>query len=329
MPPKRDPRHRNVCLTLFSHTQFTDLPASTTYIVSGKEICPETKQEHLQIYAEGSEPVSRKNWQKNLDAPNAHLESRAGSAKSASDYCKKGAQSHAEWKLLGIKGPNYGKNADFIELGQMSHQGNSAEWLDLHQQIKNREITVDNIILNHPQAYHKFGRVLTETESVMNRDQYRNWPMQFVWISGPTETGKTRYVYDKWGYDNKIYPWNYGENCKQDNYHGQDVILLDEFHGQIKYNELLKLTDRYPYSISRRYKDWPLTSHYIYVCSSKTPEQVYKNVYEENGCKELLRRITLQLTTDPEELYYFFSDCDFLDSLEENFLQSSRPFEII
>lgn len=35
----------------------------------------------------------------------------------AAAYCRKGAQSHAEWEELGVLGPNYGRNAKFQEVG--------------------------------------------------------------------------------------------------------------------------------------------------------------------------------------------------------------------
>ena len=46
--------------------------------------------------------------------PHAFLEPKNGTVAQAINYCKKGEQSHAEWKALGTKGPNYGKNADWI-----------------------------------------------------------------------------------------------------------------------------------------------------------------------------------------------------------------------
>lgn len=277
-------RYRNLCTTLFNHEQFTILPPELTYLVSGQEICPETKQDHLQVYAEAPRPLSTKMWQQILSAPNAHCESRKGTALQASDYCK--------------------KDAKFIELGELSHQGNSSEWLALHAQIRAGTITVNTIVLEHPQAYHKFGRVLTETETVVNQAKFRDWVMNVTYIWGSTGTGKTRYVMDKHGYPN-VYIWNY--EGKQDEYTGQDTILFDEFKGQIPYNDMLRLLDRYPYTVQRRYRNWPLVSHNMYIISSRPIEQCYPRQAEQsNGISELLRRVNSILSTNPAELFQLF-----------------------
>ena len=49
--------------------------------------------------------------------PNAHSESRLGSAKEADLCCQKGTQSEEEWHTFQWNGPNFGVEADFVTAG--------------------------------------------------------------------------------------------------------------------------------------------------------------------------------------------------------------------
>lgn len=54
----------------------------------------------------------------------AHWEiSKAKDLLRASNYCKKGEQSHEEWERLHEEGPNFGLNADFVEFGTLPVYG--------------------------------------------------------------------------------------------------------------------------------------------------------------------------------------------------------------
>lgn len=53
----------------------------------------------------------------------------------ASNYCKKGDQSHAEWKSMGIQGPHFGLNARVFEYGELPQDKAQGKRSDLDRGI--------------------------------------------------------------------------------------------------------------------------------------------------------------------------------------------------
>jgi len=86
------------------------------YYIYGKEV-GENGTPHLQFMLCLKTRIKLSGLKKIF--PTAHLEikSKFSSMADASNYCKKGDQSHAEWLLHKTAGPNFGVNANFIEWG--------------------------------------------------------------------------------------------------------------------------------------------------------------------------------------------------------------------
>lgn len=92
------------------------------YLVFGFETCPNSGAKHLQGYLYfGSEKKSMISTMKILksldDSFKPWLQTRFGKINSAINYCKKGEQPKPEWFNLHEKGPNWGLNADVVEVG--------------------------------------------------------------------------------------------------------------------------------------------------------------------------------------------------------------------
>ena len=82
---------------------------------------------------------------------------------------------------------------------------------------------------------------------------------------------------------------------------GQDTVILNDFRGNLKYEELLQLVDKWPKSVKRRNRQpMPFVSKHIIITSSLPPEQVYVQRNEKDSLDQLLRRITvIEMTAQP------------------------------
>jgi hypothetical protein len=101
-------------------------------------------------------------------------------------------------------------------------------------------------------------------------------------IVGKTGTGKSSWC-AKWCKD----PYWKSRGQWWDGYHNQGVVIIDEFYGWLKYDDLLRLLDRYPYKVEVKGGYVQFNSKLIFITSNKKPEEWYHNT--ETG--PLLRRI--------------------------------------
>lgn len=121
------------------------------HIVYGKEV-GDTGIPHLQGNIYYKYPQTMKQVHERCGGLSL---SRTKFLKNSIDYCKKGEQSHAEWEELGIKGPNYGKNADVYEEGDPPSQGKRTDLHDVVDAIEQGD-DVDDIANAFPTAYIKY-----------------------------------------------------------------------------------------------------------------------------------------------------------------------------
>ena len=88
MPAMRGIQTKYWCFTSYE-TEEPPYLDSMTYLIAGRETCPDTGNKHWQCYVE-LDKKQRMSWFKNHDYyKHVHLEGRKGTALEASDYCKK------------------------------------------------------------------------------------------------------------------------------------------------------------------------------------------------------------------------------------------------
>lgn len=91
------------------------------YRVEGREIAPDTGRVHWQCFAilrnkQRFTEIQARDVQ--LGGTPSYFRPAKAEPWKAAAYCKKGAQTHAEWDTQGVEGPNYGRDADFTEVGE-------------------------------------------------------------------------------------------------------------------------------------------------------------------------------------------------------------------
>lgn len=258
-----------------------------SYYIMGLEVCPKTLNIHWQGYCEANKRVGLKTIMKAMGMKNTHFENREGSQEQAINYCIKdeGKETFARLTWGSPRPNNQGQRSDLIEIKNQILDG----------------LKVDTIVVDRPTLYHQYGRTLHKIEDLAMRKRFRTQPTQGIWYYGPTGCGKSMKAFEN--YDEKTHYVYEVSDKWWDDYTQQDIVIIDEFRGEIPYQQLLKLTDRYPMKVPRRNREnIPFTSKKIIITSSMHPKDVYKHTNAKDSIKQLLRRFEIiELKADPDQ----------------------------
>lgn len=263
-------RSRSWCFTLNNYVD-ADVERLTSvkckYIVFGKEI-GEKGTPHLQGYVNFSSAKTM-GVAKMLLSMRCHLEKAKGNAEQNRKYCV--------------------KDGDFVEVGTLPRAGRRVDLEKVAGEIAAGK-KVDDICLDNPIMYHKYGRTLNKLEDLRMRKVFRTEMTKAIWYWGGTGVGKSHFAFEGFTPETH-YVWP-NDKGWWDGYCQQDVVVLNDYRGELPYNTLLQLVDKWPYSVSRRNREpMPFISKLIIITSSLPPSQVYNRRLEEDSLEQLLRRV--------------------------------------
>nr|WAE42389.1 MAG: replication associated protein [Cressdnaviricota sp.] len=175
-----------------------------------------------------------------------------------------------------------------------------------------------------PETYVKFHSGFDKLAVHYVKDRDPNDPPIVTWIWGPAGCGKTRQVVEK----HKSL-WMSGKTLRWwDGYENQEAVLIDDFRKDFcTYHELLRILDRYPYTVEIKGGTRKLTSKYIYITSCYSPEELFKDRMEsKDNIKQLMRRITTVTEVNTTKKVTIQSDTEV--GLGNTTLRVLSPFDI-
>lgn len=235
---------------------------TATYACWEHETAPTTGTKHIQGYIYFQNPRCLSGITKLI--PGAHLEKAKGNAAQNKAYCHKEETVHFEVGTM----PTAGKRTDIDVIKEM---------------VKENKPMPE--ILEAATSYQsmKAAECLMKYKKIEERV-----PPIVKWYWGPTGTGKTRKAIEEAGED----VWISGRDLKWWNgYFGQRNVIIDDFRGDFcTFHELLRILDRYPYTVEVKGGSQPLRATQIVVTSALHPKEVYKGKTAED-INQLLRRI--------------------------------------
>lgn len=242
------------------------------YLIYGKETCPTTNKNHFQGFVYFYEKTSIKNAKMYLQIKNGWFQYAFGTIDQNIKYCS--------------------KEGNFKEFGDKPQQGKRKDLDELRDDLLNNKTTVDDIAKERPHMYHMYGRTLNKLEDLTMRRQYRSEMTEGIWIYGPTGVGKSHEAFKNYSPDTHYVLIN--DSGWWDAYKQQDTVIINDFRGWIKYDELLQLLDKFPHFVKRRNREpLPFTSKKVIITSPLTPEEVYKNRNEKDELDQLIRRLKI------------------------------------
>lgn len=262
-------RVRNWTFTLNNYTETElgeaqELSAKASYIIIGKEV-GSNGTPHLQGYIEYPNAV-RGSALKKLFNAHAHWEVRKGTAKQASEYCK--------------------KEGKFEEFGSLSQQGKRTDLEEVSQMVRDGE-TMQNIATAHTSTFIKYHKGILAAQNAINglydfKD--RTTKPKVVWRWGDTGVGKSRVAREahKSFYIKDGTPW-------WDGYTQQEAIIIDDFDGKWPFRDLLRLLDYGPYQGQIKGGYVKINSPIIYITCEFPPESAFH--IPTGDMAQVLRRI--------------------------------------
>lgn len=188
--------------------------------------------------------------------------------------------------------PNNGRSMEpghgFIEEGEAQSQGKRNDFKEIMELIKGGASELE-IAESFPGTWMRYYRAC-ERFRALAKPIERNWITHTTVLWGPPGTGKTHRAHELAGAG--AYWVTYGTTTGApqyfDGYDGQEVVVFDEFFGQIRLSEMCKLLDRYPCNVPTRGGQQPWLPKRVIITSNSPPEQWWPRV----GLGAMARRLT-------------------------------------
>lgn len=185
--------------------------------------------------------------------PKAHIEKALGSPSDNRDYIlKKGKWADTAKAETSIEG----SFREFGELPEDSFLSRMSDMEEIIDEIKAGSSTAD-IIESHPKQLMKATNIDTARQAFLAqkyKSKYRNVTVTYVYA--PIGVDKTRRIYEEFPAKDICRITNYDRrNMKFDSYHGEDVLVFEEFEEQLPITEMLCYLDGYPLMLPARYND--------------------------------------------------------------------------
>lgn len=255
------------------------------YVIIGKETCPTTGKAHLQGYIEFKSAKSSRAAKRCLGDRTAHTEHRLGTPFQAWIYCEK----EGDYRSRGSKpSPSEpGKRSDIGQLRTLLLSGANVR---------------DCLSVTSSFQAVRFA----QTWLSYNERRGHEGKPHISWFHGATGAGKTRMAYSlaqRLGSDvprSTIGPvsfdyvegriwWSTKSLKWWPGYDGQPVVIIDDFRRDFcTFHELLRVLDRYPYSVEIKGGHRLLKATHIFITSPLSPTETY-DTREDIG--QLTRRI--------------------------------------
>lgn len=244
---------------------------------------------HTHIFIYSKSPIRFSTLKNRF--PTAHIEKAFGSAKDNRDYIRK------EGKWLEDKKAETSVMGSFYEFGCVPSECEERDpkMYKLLQNVKDGLSTTE-IIDEAPSFAFKSKDIDTLREAYL-AERYRseNRDITVTYLFGATGTGKTSGIYKKHPATEicRITDYNGKNGVRFDAYHGQDVLVFEEFNSQIPIEAMLNYLDIYPLTLPARYTDRTACYTKVYITSNIPPNEQYIDVRHNRleTWKAFIRRI--------------------------------------
>lgn len=252
-----------------------NLLSSLTYACMCDEI-GEGGTPHTHLYIFSEVPIRFSRLKKLF--PSAHIEPARGSHKENKEYISKtGKWADTEKSETSVPGT-------FEEIGmlppeRMTAQDKNAKLYDMIEKgMTNAEIITED------KSYIGKIKIMDEIRQTILREKYaktqRN--VEVTYVHGDTGTGKTRDIFDAHQDAGICRITTYKNHTVYfDAYQGEDILVFEEFQGQIPITDMLNYLDIYPLMLPARYQDKVACYTRVYITSNEPLSSLYTAIQRD------------------------------------------------
>ncbi|AGJ74752.1 replication-associated protein [Dragonfly associated cyclovirus 4] len=241
------------------------------YGIFGKEVAPTTGTPHLQGYANLIKPMRFSTIKKHLHN-GIHIEKANGSDEDNKRYCSKAGE--------------------IFETGNPQSQGKRNDLQSVVDTIQSGTTNIKQIASLHPTAFIKYFRGIKEYLRSVVPIQPRFFKTEVYYYVGLPGTGKSRTALEEAQAHAPDSIYYKPRGLWWDGYQQQKCVIIDDFYGWIKYDEMLKIMDRYPYQVQVKGGFEEFTSEKLWITTNVDTDFLYK--FEGYNTTAFDRRITIK-----------------------------------
>lgn len=256
------------------------LHISSVYCILGYEVCPETKRKHIQGFINLTKKETFPKI-KALIGLKAHIEAAKGTDEQNRTYCS--------------------KDGEFTEVGTPSQQGRRNDILLAVETLHKNNGDTQKVAVLHPEVFIRYHRGLQAYANAACPAPDRNFKTEVHVYIGEPGAGKSRHAQEQAALIGTSYYKPRGDWW--DGYNHQPVVVIDDFYGWLKFDELLKICDRYPYRVPIKGGYVVFNSTHIFITSNVEIPSWYK--FQNYDPRALFRRLTSYKRFERNELNNF------------------------
>ena len=233
-----------------------------------------TGTEHTHIFVMSDSPIRFSTLKSRF--PVAHIEKTYGSAQENRDYIQK------EGKWANTDKTETSVPGTFEEWGYLpSEREEKAPMMaQLIQDVETGKSTTE-IIMENPKLAFRIKDINLLRQTLLAEKyakEMRN--VEVTYLYGASGIGKTYGIFQRFPAEDICRITNYRGNSgvNFDAYSCQDVLVFEEFNGQIPIEDLLNYIDAYPVYLPARYNDRVACYSKVYFTSNTPLTQQYRDV---------------------------------------------------
>lgn len=283
-------KSRNYCFTINNYRKadlkhFHKLAEGLSkhrYICFGLEEAPTTGTKHIQGYIQLKDAQRLTflhqyfSFMKDGKVHKFHIEIANGTPAENKQYCQ--------------------KQGAFFEFGEPVTQGARNDLSEIKEKVKSDPKNINAIVDEHGNNYQQIKYIQTLQPFYLPQRNPDTPPIVF-WIFGPSGVGKSRLVYDTFSTANVCNVSSYRWPGNQ--YVQQDCLLFDDFRkGDMPFHTILKITDRFPFTLECKGGHIPLNSPFIIFTSPHSVDETFEASGED---LQQLKRRMIQIHLDSKE----------------------------